>query len=105
MTDLSDVVLAQNKTTILLRAFLKIFQIYFVSALVIGLAGAGYLYYSLHNLSGCVLAADGSSSCSTSSMPRFCLYIIAIFAIGSVILTFVTIDKALGQSEPESKQV
>ena len=103
MADISDVVLAQNRTTLLLRAFLKIFLIYFVASLVIGLSVVGYLYFTVRNLSSCALT-DPSGNCSTSSIPQFCEYIIAIFGIGSIIQTFFTASKALNETLPEDDQ-
>lgn len=95
MTELSDVVRAQDRTSVLLRAFLKIFRIYFLSSLVIALAGAGYVYLTLHSLSGCV-TTDALGNCSTNTpAASLCLYVIAVFAVGSLVMTFTTVEKAL----------
>lgn len=102
MTELSDVVIAQNKTTIVLRAFLKIFLVYFVASLVIGIATIGYLYFTVRNLSGCALS-ELTGSCSRSNMPLICEVIIAIFAIGGIVLTFITANKALNESVLEAE--
>lgn len=103
MTELSDVVLAQNRTSILLRAFLKIFRIYFLSSLVIALSGAGYVYLTLHNLGDCA-TTDAEGNCAPSVVPpALCLYIIAIFAVGSMIMTFTTVETALTSTEAVEK--
>ena len=103
MAELSDVVLAQNKTTFLLRAFLKIFLIYFVAALVIGLSTVGYLYFTLRNLTGCALTAL-TGSCSTNSLPLFFEIIIATVGLGSIVLTLIIANQALNESMPEEKE-
>lgn len=103
MTELSDVVLAQNRTSILLRAFLKLFRIYFLSSLVIALSGAGYIYLTLHNLGGCS-TTDAQGNCAPSTIPpALCLYVIAIFAVGSLFMTFTTVETALTDTKAAEK--
>ena len=100
MTELSEVVAAQNRTTVLLRAFLKIFLIYFSASLVIGLSVVGYLYYTVRNLAGCSLSSL-TGDCSTNNLPLFFEILIAIVGIGSIILTFMIAGDALTESSFE----
>lgn len=103
MAELSDVVLAQNKTNILLRAFLKIFLVYFVASLAIGIAVAGYLNSTLSDLSGCTLS-DPTGACPTSDSPLFFELLIAIVGIGSIVLTLIISNRALNESLPEEPE-
>lgn len=104
MTDLADVALAQNKTNILLRAFLKIFLVYFVASLAIGIAVAGYLHSTLSALSGCTLS-DPTGGCSSGNLPQFYELIIAIVGIGAVVLTLVISSRALNETAPEEPKI
>jgi|GEM_PF-5148647 len=103
MTELSDVVAAQNKTTILLRAFLKIFLIYFGASLVIGLSVVGYLYFTVRNLTGCALSSL-TGNCSTNNLPLFFEIVIAIVGVASIILTLVIASAALTESVPDTAE-
>lgn len=99
MADLADVVQAQNKTNTLLRAFLKIFLVYFVASLTIGLSVVGYLYFTVKNLSGCSLDVLGGA-CSTNHLPQFFEILIAIVGVGSIVMTLIIASQALKESSP-----
>jgi hypothetical protein len=100
MTELSDIVAAQNRTTLLLRAFLKIFLIYFSASLVIGLSVVGYLYFTVRNLTGCALSSL-TVNCSTNNLPLFFEIVIAIVGVASIILTLVIASTALTESDSD----
>ena len=90
MVELSDVVKAQDRTSILLRAFIKILRVCLLSALISGFATAGYFYF----------AAQSLGSFSTSSTPQsLCLLVIVVSAIATVILTFNYIEYALERTK------
>ena len=99
MADLAEVVQAQNKTNVLLRAFLKIFLVYFIASLTIGLSVVGYLYFTVRTLSGCSLDVLGGA-CSTNHLPQFFEILIAIVGIGSIIMTLIIASQALQDSTP-----
>lgn len=99
MVELSDVVVAQNRTSILLRAFLKIFRIYFVSSILIGLALGTFVYLSAHNFSNC-LTQGAFGGCSTSTTPQYlCLGFIVLVGLGALLMTSLVVDSALDSTD------
>jgi len=100
MTELSDVVKAQERTTLLLRAFLKIFLIYFSSSLIIGASAVGYAYSTVHNLTGCTLG-DLTGTCSTNNLPIFFEVVIVVVGIAAIAATYVIGSQALKNSATE----